>query len=738
MSIRHYVAIFAIIILLLFSLFGLITYHQVEKLQSNIEVSNSNVAKEELRSAINDAEETIKGYARNFAEWEEVAQQISNPLYYAYWHDHRALHAGILPKYALDGAIYTPSGEAISTLDTSTLPESIDPNSLSSYVDISAGKTELVVFEPVHDRSINKVLIGYVGIRCDLIPELTTARQFNYLDRESIQINLKQTRALPVSELIEHMSFSLKPNQAMDEIMNIVIDMLLRTAIIVGVPTLLLYPLVTYLIAHPLRRISQHIDDLKDNTAEAELPDFGRMLAVSELEKVRDSLNEYHKQLFEVHSSLDDKNRELWTLAHHDSLTGALNRRAFDEHWRTLSEMFSGSRMEICMAIFDVNNFKAFNDTYGHHAGDEVLKGISQSIIKVLRKGENLYRLGGDEFACVFVDCGRLHALKIAERCEKAVAAYPFSEYGINEPVRISIGLSHAEPSKHEELEDLQWKADIAMYSAKQPGKSHIAFYSDDMQKETKGLFSSSINNIVYEAVSSGAGICMHYQPIVKLDDEQPQYFEALIRIEHENQMVMPGDIFQLVEARRIEAELDLAILKQVHSDLQSGVIPKGTGVSVNVSGPSIVSQDIIKQLEKFNCFIDEYNLILEVTETALITQIEDAAENLSHLRQLGFLVALDDFGSGYSSVRYLAAMPVDIVKFDISLIRSLADDSQKTIVKHLASMISETGHKLVAEGIETEDLCKKVNELGFTYGQGYLFGRPEAEPNSWLEQRVS
>jgi len=517
----------------------------------------------------------------------------------------------------------------------------------------------------------------------------------------------------------------------MDEIMNIVIDMLSRMALIIGVPTLLLYPLVTFLIARPLSRISQHIDHLKNDTADQEPPDFGRMLAISELEKVNDSLNEYHSKLFDVHTSLDDKNKELWTMAHHDALTGALNRRAFDDHWRNLQEMFSGGRIEVCLAIFDVNSFKAFNDSYGHSIGDEVLIGISKSILEVLRKGEKLYRLGGDEFACVFVDCNKAAAQVIAERCEKAVASYPFSEKGIREPVRISIGLSYAGEGKDEDLSALQWQADIAMYSAKQPGKSHIAFYTEDMKQGMKGVFSSWINNIVYEAISDGFGISMYYQPIVTLNDLRPGYYEALVRIERDDKVVMPGDIFQLVEARRleIEIEMDMAILKQIYIDLENDIIPPGTGVSVNVSGKSIVNQDIVRQLEKFSRFIKEYKLVIEVTETALITQIDEAAGNLIHLRKMGFLVALDDYGSGYSSVRYLASMPVDIVKFDISLIRSLEDKSQKTIVKHLASMISETGHILVAEGIETEKLLKKVIELNFAYGQGYFFGKPVTRP---------
>jgi len=727
---------FTILIIALFTFFSILTYNEVSNLQRGIEESNNKIATEELLSTLRDAELDIIGHARDFAVWQEVAQQINNPLYYAYWREHRSLDAGILPKYVLDSSIYNSSGQVLSKLDDTTLPLVIDTENYASYIKISNKKPEIIVFSEVYDKVKAPTIIGYIGIRANLMPELIETRQYNYIDRKSIRLNITHSKDLAVSDLIKYLEFNLRPNTMIDEIMNIAVGMLSRMSLIIGIPTLLLYPLVSYLIARPLRKISQHIDHLKNNTVNEEPPDLRSFLTVSELEKVNDSLNEYHKNLFDVHSSLDDKNKELWTLAHHDSLTGALNRRAFDDHWRNIQEMFSGGRLEVCLAIFDVNSFKAFNDSYGHQIGDEVLKGISQSIMEVLRKGEKLYRLGGDEFACVFVDCSRQDALLIAKRCEKAVAGFPFSEKGILEPVRISIGLSYAGQGKEEDLSALQWQADIAMYSAKQPGKSHIAFYNDSMKQGVKGVFSSWINNIVYEAITDGTGISIHYQPIVTLDSLRPEYYEALIRIKRDDKTVMPGDIFQLVEARRLEIEMDLAILKQILNDLENDIIPHSTGISVNVSGKSIINQDIIRQLEKFSQFIKTYRLVLEVTETALITQIDEAAENLSHLRKLGFMIALDDFGSGYSSVRYLATMPVDIVKFDITLIRSLEDKSQKTIVKHLASMISETGHKLVAEGIETNELLQKVTELNFAYGQGYLFGKPVARPVIDLENQ--
>jgi EAL domain-containing protein (putative c-di-GMP-specific phosphodiesterase class I) len=140
-----------------------------------------------------------------------------------------------------------------------------------------------------------------------------------------------------------------------------------------------------------------------------------------------------------------------------------------------------------------------------------------------------------------------------------------------------------------------------------------------------------------------------------------------------------------------------------------------------------VINPKIIGKLLELGRFLDRYRLIIEVTETALITQLRQASANLNKLRQDGFKIALDDFGSGYSSLGYLANMPVDIIKFDISMVRHLdAGGRQGLIVENLAAMIIKAGYHLVAEGIETEKTLQKIVGSGFSRGQGYLFGRPE------------
>ncbi len=180
------------------------------------------------------------------------------------------------------------------------------------------------------------------------------------------------------------------------------------------------------------------------------------------------------------------------------------------------------------------------------------------------------------------------------------------------------------------------------------------------------------------------------------------------------------------MEARKLELDLDRRIINKIANDLKSRIIPPGTGISINLSAPALTSAEIVQQLTSLKPLMKDYRMVLEITETALITQLQIASHNLGQLQWMGFEIALDDFGSGYSSLRYLAQMPVDIVKFDMTLTHLINDLSQLPILKNLTKMIDEAGYQLVAEGIESKELAGKLHDLGFQWGQGSYFGEPK------------
>ncbi|MGB5471862.1 MAG: bifunctional diguanylate cyclase/phosphodiesterase [Gammaproteobacteria bacterium] len=495
--------------------------------------------------------------------------------------------------------------------------------------------------------------------------------------------------------------------------------------ILFGLVLLLLFATLKLLATQPLRSISMHISRLIRGGDQTALNRLACVLPVAEATNIRASLDEYHSSHMEARRSLEKASKELRTLINHDVLTGARNRGAFDEYLRELPGVLSERRISVCFALFDVNHFKAFNDTYGHQTGDEILKLIASRISGVLRRGEHLFRVGGDEFAVIMLEIDEPGALRFAERCLGEIGTEDFTVLGVHEPVKVSVGIAGARFDDPDSLASLQWCADIAMHNAKRPGNANISVFRDDMAKNYEGIFSSRVNTAVYEAITLGTGLVMLYQPVVDLNSGQALYYEALVRIRHNNELIMPAVIFPLVEARHLEVDLDQAVLKRVLEDLRSGRVQRGSGVAINLSGPTIVNKNLSEWIAPFRPMLTDYRIVLEVTETSLITQVAIASENLSQLRGQGFEIALDDFGSGYSSFRYLATMPVDTVKFDISLIRSLGDDSQRRIVEHLVAMISEIGHRLIAEGIEDEDTLESVRQAGFTLGQGYFFGHP-------------
>lgn len=723
-SITLYAALFIGVFLLVMGVLGLLTHIEILRMEEKFHIASQFKAADEVNDAVATAIADIEDHTRDYAAWEEVGQQLQNPIFYTYWYRHRAMNRNLLPDYVIDMAVYDFKGDVLAKIDSSKLPHKIDPQDLSTRIESIDSSPVVITLAPVVDPT-DHTIRGYTALLSGFLYDFFRLGRFSQIDQKSILFNLKENQSIAWTELPDKIQFRFLSNPLVDDLKEVMSQSVIRLAVILSIFTLLIVPLATWLIGRPIRRISQQIDQLKETTGHAIPNSFEKRLPIKELDKVRELLNAYHTELNQVHSNLDEKNKELWKLAHHDPLTGVRNRRAFDEYCREINNVFADSRNLICLALIDVNHFKAINDSYGHQVGDQVLVAISQSINQVLRKGEYLFRLGGDEFAVVLIDCPPKEAHQIAERCQQAIGNYPFKQLGINEPVRISIGLSHSSANKPGSLLSLQWQADVAMYTAKRPGNSHIAHFNPEMAKAAKGLFSNRTHNAIYEAVTHGTGLVMHYQPIVKLGDASVQFYEAVVRIDHDNEVIMPSHIFPLVEARRLELDLDRMVINKIYADLRNLAIPEGTGVSINISAPALVDSAIIQQLATFQPIMQNYQLVIEITETALITQLQTATNNLEKLQLMGFNIALDDFGSGYSSLRYLAQMPVDIVKFDISLTHLVNDLSQEPILNHLTKMIDEAGYQLVAEGIETEELATKLLDLGFELGQGYHFGSP-------------
>ena len=725
-SISVFTAIFVAIFLILLFIFGRFAFLEIGELDGKFQQASKSRAEGEVERALNNAINQIIQQTKHLAEWEEVAQQLRAPSFYSYWYRHRAKSNSLTSSDILDVALYDTAGTMLSFVDTALLPIKMEVEAPSQYIQVNQFEPLLVVFEPVLDPITEKPL-GFIATLSRIMPLFLSRGQFSQVEADTLSIDASEHQQLSPQELLPHIHYQLTSDSYADALRQVMTESVLRLASMAAILSLIIFPMAARIMSHPIRQISQHIDLLKKHAREPVTSSFQQPLLIQELDKIRQSLNAYHNQLNDVNLTLDEKTKELRDLTLHDPLTGVMSRSAFDEYWQEINDVFQFSRGQICLILFDINHFKAINDTYGHEVGDEVLIAVSHLIKGALQSREQVFRLGGDEFATVLIGAPSRKAMQIAKQIHMSVSRYPFDKLGIREPIRLSMGISHAKPASASSLTSLQWQANVAIYQAKRPGQTNIVLFSEEMAENTRGLFSNRTHSAVYAAVSQGTGLVMHYQPIVNLQTGEAQYFEALVRITHEGQLIMPSHIFPLVEAKGLEVDLDRAVIKQVLNDLEKKVIPPGTGVSINISAPTVIQTELFDWLEAFVPHMADYKILIEITETAIITQMQTARAHLSRLQSSGFRIALDDFGSGYSSLRYLGSMPVDVVKFDITLTRLIDSEEQNPILAHLAQMILECGHLLVAEGIETASSAKQLAQLGFRYGQGYYYGRPAA-----------
>jgi diguanylate cyclase (GGDEF)-like protein len=728
--IAHYALALLLVFVMALGVLSALVFHDTSRLKAQIAQSDEKLARQEMNEAIELLVQKANGVATALGQWDEARQQLENPVYYGYWRNARAFSAGVIPA-ALDGLeLYDSEGRnlSIATSGKTDMPAKMNTQDMRPFLMQKNGQDHLYFFYPFYRDATRGHLIGFMGFKFDFLAQLVQLRKFRYLDLESVRIMASEGQRIPLQNISAALRFNPVANPEMQALEKIIIRSFYEIAAIIAAISLFGYLALISVVTKPLQRLSDHIEAMRHGKGELLGESYRGRLAVTELENVRQSLNDYQQQLDDMHVSLAHKNQELWTQAHHDPLTGTLNRRAFDDDWHAMQRTHPDTPPEVAFLLFDCDHFKAINDTYGHQVGDKVLQGLAESLQSALRTGDRLYRLGGDEFVTVLFSADAGRARQVAERCIENVLGYDFAAYWIKEPVRVSVGIACLDAASEDALQLLHRQADIAMYYAKRPGQDKIAVYSPEMSVGQEALVSNAETSAVYEAIADPDQLEMHYQPVRSLSASRTEYYEALVRIRREQGLIMPASIFQVVEFRGLESEFDLAVLERVRRDLAAGRIPAGIGVSLNVSGPGIINDRVNDKLMEFAPFMAEYKLVLEVTETALITQIAQASTNLNRLRKQGFIIALDDFGSGYSSLRYLSSMPVDLVKFDISMVRSLEEAGRQAVfVEDLVRLIKDAGYKLVAEGVESEAMLQRVTALGFSHAQGFHIGRPAA-----------
>jgi len=412
--------------------------------------------------------------------------------------------------------------------------------------------------------------------------------------------------------------------------------------------------------------------------------------------------------------------------AFHDSLTGLPNRALILDR---IDQMLARSRRQktpVAALFLDIDNFKDINDTLGHSAGDQLLSAVGTRLSSTLREGDTVGRLGGDEFV-VLVEGSSLAAGAdvIAQRILDVLGS-PFEVAGsdVALPVTVSIGIAEGDRAT---AEDLLRDADIALYRAKANGKQCAVTFSHSMQEAAEDQRSLEAD---LRRALEGHQFFLMYQPTFDLSSGTMVGAEALLRWRHpERGVVQPGEFIPVLESSGMILPVGRWVLQEA---CRQGAIWHSQGhkfaISVNVSGRQLERDRIVDDVygALSDSGLDPAMLILELTETSLMENVEPTVARLQLLKSVGVRLAIDDFGTGYSSISYLQQFPVDILKIDQSFVSRIADSTESAGLVHTLVQLGKVlGLTTVAEGVETDDQRMRLREENVDIGQGFLFARP-------------
>ncbi|NNC64505.1 MAG: PAS domain S-box protein [Gammaproteobacteria bacterium] len=416
--------------------------------------------------------------------------------------------------------------------------------------------------------------------------------------------------------------------------------------------------------------------------------------------------------------------------ASHDSLTGLINRREFEERLADALEAISGEETPAHVLLYmDLDQFKVVNDTCGHTAGDLLLRQLGDLLQTKVRGSDVLARLGGDEFAVLLVDCTLKEAVGVGEQLREAISEFRFAWRDSNLQVGVSIGIVEL-GEENQDVNELLSQADVACYVAKDLGRNRIHVYQegDAAERHREMQWVARINQ-----ARDDDRFELFFQPIVPIAetvDAVPKY-ELLLRMRTEaGDYVPPNAFIPAAERYNLMPSIDRWVIEQVFDKLvcngQDGSLQYT--LAVNLSGTTLNDAKFLEyMLEQLsNARLPDSALCFEVTETAAIANLSHVVHCMNTLRAQGCKFALDDFGSGLSSLTYLKNLPVDYLKIDGSFIRNVNRDSaDHTVVEAIARMASALEIQTIAERVESEDVMKRLGQLGICYAQGYYVAGP-------------
>jgi diguanylate cyclase (GGDEF)-like protein len=409
--------------------------------------------------------------------------------------------------------------------------------------------------------------------------------------------------------------------------------------------------------------------------------------------------------------------------AFRDPLTGLGNRAMFMDHAR--DALADADDTMTAVILLDLDGFKGVNDTYGHAAGDELLRVASERLNANVRANDTVSRLGGDEFVVLLP---RLVDDQIADTVANRILHDLLQPLTIGDAVltiRASAGITITRGSGHD-VDAILREADEALYQAKDDGKGVARRYDPEQFAEAakRRRLEAELRRALAERQFE-----VHYQPIVDLDGEHTVGVEALIRWNHPDRgLLAPGDFLDLAESMGMMPELGHWVLEQacaqaVEWQADSPDFELNVNLSATQLGNPHLTEEVQAVLERTG--IPPHLLVLELTETVALTDLGESARVLGSLKTLGVRIALDDFGTGFSSLSHLGALPVDVVKIDRSFVQAMQDSDGASVAEAVLQIARTFNLAPVAEGVEDEQQAARLRELDCAQAQGYHFARP-------------
>ena len=427
--------------------------------------------------------------------------------------------------------------------------------------------------------------------------------------------------------------------------------------------------------------------------------------------------------------------RKVQLLAYRDTLTNLPNRLLFVDRLEQAVIRAERSRTSMALMLIDIDDFKLVNDSFGHEAGDKLIRAVGELISKSLRRADTIARLGGDEFAVIIEGISSPEdAISIADNLttilEHNVRLDDQETY-----TSASIGIS-IYPDDGKEPRALLKNADTAMFRAKENGRHCFQFYKPEMS--VSAMERLDLENSLKEAFENDEFL-IHYQPIVDVHKNEITGVEALLRWQHPDKgMIHPTDFLSTVEDCGLIIAMGewviFSICKQIRMWQDADV--QNQNVSINIAPKQFVEQDLVavftQAIAENN--IDPTTLSVEITERTLIDNLGEVETTLKKLRSMGMTILLDDFGTGYASLAYLKEFPVDVVKIDRSFIAGIPDNKEDSaVVDAIAGLTRGLGLTLHAEGVENERQLNILKDLGCQFAQGHYWSK--ALPGDEYEQ---